>query len=101
MEQRHELGADVVLDQRHGLPIGGVMRYLTTGMLGACSLIAASLSLIQTASAQTTSTVGTGYWHTNGSRILDSQNNVVRIAGVNWYGFETPDFLAHGLWAQD
>ena len=23
------------------------------------------------------------------------------MAGVNWYGFETPDHLAHGLWAQD
>ena len=44
---------------------------------------------------------GTGYWHTSGSQILDSNGEVVRIAGVNWYGFETPDFLAHGLWAQD
>jgi endoglucanase len=25
----------------------------------------------------------------------------VRITGVNWYGFETTDHLAHGLWAQD
>ncbi len=44
---------------------------------------------------------GTGYWHTSGSQILDSNGQVVRLAGVNWYGFETPDFLAHGLWAQD
>ena len=44
---------------------------------------------------------GTGYWHTSGNQILDSNNQVVRLAGVNWYGFETPDFLAHGLWAQD
>jgi endoglucanase len=44
---------------------------------------------------------GTGYWHTSGNRIVDSNGEVVRIAGINWYGFETTDYLAHGLWAQD
>ena len=47
------------------------------------------------------SAVGAGYWHTSGNQILDSNGNPVRIAGVNWYGFETPDEIAHGLWAQD
>ncbi|HEY6922058.1 MAG TPA: hypothetical protein VI653_01225, partial [Steroidobacteraceae bacterium] len=42
-----------------------------------------------------------GYWHTSGSKIVDSSNTTVRITGVNWYGFETTDHLAHGLWAQD
>ena len=45
--------------------------------------------------------VGGGYWHTSGNQILDSNGNPVRIAGINWYGFETPDEIAHGLWAQD
>jgi len=45
--------------------------------------------------------VGSGYWHTSGDQILDSAGNPVRIAGINWYGFETPDEIAHGLWAQD
>ena len=44
---------------------------------------------------------GSGYWHTSGNQILDSNGNVVRIAGVNWYGFETTDEVVHGLWAQD
>jgi endoglucanase len=44
---------------------------------------------------------GTGYWHTSGSKILDSNNQQVRIAGINWYGFETGDAVAHGLGAQD
>ena len=44
---------------------------------------------------------GAGYWHTSGNKILDSSGTQVRIAGINWYGFETPDFLAHGLWAAD
>jgi endoglucanase len=51
--------------------------------------------------ARAAGAVGAGYWHTSGSQILDSNGNVVRIAGVNWYGFETPDEIAHGLWAQD
>ncbi len=44
---------------------------------------------------------GTGYWHTSGNQILDVSNQAVRIAGVNWYGFETGDEVVHGLWAQD
>src|SRR5215472_5509037 len=44
---------------------------------------------------------GAGSWHTNGNQILDSNNEQVRIAGINWYGFETTDEVVHGLWAQD
>src|SRR5712671_4989525 len=44
---------------------------------------------------------GTGYWHTSGNQIVDSSGYVVRLAGINWYGFETTDQVVHGLWAQD
>ncbi len=44
--------------------------------------------------------VGEGYWHTNGNRIVDSANQPVRIAGVNWFGFETSNFAPHGLWTR-
>ena len=44
---------------------------------------------------------GGGYWHTNGNQIVDSNGETVRVAGVNWYGFETTDYIVHGLWAQD
>ena len=44
---------------------------------------------------------GTGFWHTSGSRILDSNNQVVRIAGINWYGFETSRAVPGGLTSQD
>jgi len=44
---------------------------------------------------------GAGYWHTSGNRILDSGNQQVRIAAINWYGFETTTFVAHGLWIND
>jgi endoglucanase len=63
----------------------------------ALALSAIALSLVSPAAFSQ----GAGYWHTSGNQILDSNNQVVRLAGVNWYGFETPDFLAHGLWAQD
>jgi endoglucanase len=41
--------------------------------------------------------IGQGYWHTSGSQILDAQNRPVRIAGINWFGFETPNYVVHGL----
>jgi endoglucanase len=44
---------------------------------------------------------GNGYWHTDGSQILDASGRTVRIAGINWFGFETSDQLVHGLWNQD
>ncbi|GAC1516438.1 MAG: hypothetical protein NVS1B11_37130 [Terriglobales bacterium] len=44
---------------------------------------------------------GTGFWHTSGSQILDSNSQRVRIAGINWYGFETSSAVANGLYAQD
>lgn len=48
-----------------------------------------------------TQAAGAGYWHTQGSQILDSNNLPVRIAGVNWFGFETSNFAPHGLWVRN
>jgi endoglucanase len=42
-------------------------------------------------------TLGEGWWHTDGAQILDGNNRPVRIAGVNWFGFETNTFVVHGL----
>jgi len=56
--------------------------------------------LVAAASAVSPSSASSGYWHTSGAQVLDSNNDPVRISGVNWYGFETTDFIAHGLWAQ-
>ncbi|HEY4388813.1 MAG TPA: cellulase family glycosylhydrolase, partial [Ktedonobacteraceae bacterium] len=36
-------------------------------------------------------------WHTNGAQIVDADNKPVRIAGINWFGFETITFVVHGL----
>jgi endoglucanase len=35
--------------------------------------------------------------HTEGHRIVDSQNRSVRLASVNWYGFDQKEFVAGGL----
>jgi endoglucanase len=45
--------------------------------------------------------VGSGYWHTTGNQIYDAAGNPVRIAGINWYGFETVNAVPHGLWSVD
>jgi endoglucanase len=75
------------------------------GVAGAGAIArAAATSTAATSAARPAApaaSTGSGYWHTSGSQILDSGGNPVRIAGINWYGFETPDEIAHGLWAQD
>ena len=35
--------------------------------------------------------------HTRGYQILDSKNHVVRLASVNWYGFDQKEFVPGGL----
>ncbi|MGW5196555.1 cellulase family glycosylhydrolase [Streptomyces spiralis] len=49
----------------------------------------------------TAAAAGAGYWHTSGRQILDAAGNPVRIAGINWFGFETGNHVAHGLWSRD
>ncbi|MEU7718269.1 cellulase family glycosylhydrolase [Streptomyces tibetensis] len=44
---------------------------------------------------------GAGYWHTGGRQILDAAGQPVRIAGINWFGFETSNRVVHGLWTRD
>jgi endoglucanase len=53
------------------------------------------------AAAAAAAAAGTGYWHTSGRDILDSNNQPVRIAGINWFGFETSNEVVHGLWSRD
>jgi endoglucanase len=45
--------------------------------------------------------LGEGFWHTRGSQIVDASNNPVRIAGINWYGFESAQQAPGGLDTQD
>src|SRR4051794_5900729 len=54
-----------------------------------------------TAHAESAATPGAGYWHTSGRQILDAAGQPVRIAGINWFGFETGNHVVHGLWSRD
>lgn len=38
---------------------------------------------------------------TKGSRLVDAAGRPVVLQGVNWFGFETSNHLAHGLWTRD
>jgi endoglucanase len=91
----------------------GTVYYYVVAAVSASGTSATSAPVSATATATTPPTgppvtpppagtgIGAGYWHTSGNKILDSNGVPVRIAGINWYGFETTDFLAHGLYAQD
>ena len=91
------------------IALAGTLALLAGGLAGAGALSSAAATTVAgrapmslaAAKAELASTVGAGYWHTSGNQILDAAGNPVRIAGINWYGFETPDEIAHGLWAQD
>lgn len=89
-------------------------RIRTMALLPLAALVSAALVLAgasASSAAPTTPTphtdgvvtpnAGTGYWHTSGTQILDSTNTPIRIAGVNWFGFETTNFTVHGLWARN
>ncbi|MFJ4499582.1 cellulase family glycosylhydrolase [Streptomyces sp. NPDC088864] len=83
-------------------PLHTLRRAARTVAAGAVALLlplagAATASADQAAEA----TAGAGYWHTSGRQILDSGDQPVRIAGINWFGFETANYVAHGLWSRD
>ena len=74
------------------------------GALIAALIMVLTGAVVQPATASPTApaaAAGTGYWHTSGRDILDANNQPVRIAGVNWFGFETNNYVAHGLWSRD
>ncbi len=72
------------------------MRSALTVLVVLAIAAVASVSPQQQAAA-----AGTGYWHTSGNKILDASNQQVRITGINWFGFETGNYVAHGLWSRD
>ena len=39
--------------------------------------------------------------HTEGGSLVDANEQVVTLAGVNWFGLETDTFAPHGLWARN
>ncbi len=41
---------------------------------------------------------GDGWWRTDGNKIVDAAGTPVRFSGVNWNGFESGNYVVHGLW---
>ena len=48
----------------------------------------------------TPGSVSSGALSTLGNQIVDESGQSVRLAGVNWFGFETTNFAPHGLWSR-
>lgn len=44
--------------------------------------------------------VAPGYLHTQAANLVDAQNQVVLLRGLNWFGLETNNLAPHGLWAR-
>jgi len=71
------------------------------GWVAAIVLLAGVVAAVPLARPASVQAAGAGYWHTSGRQILDSSNTPVRIAGINWFGFETNNYVVHGLWTRD
>src|SRR5918912_1845965 len=56
------------------------------------------LASVMVCSAAATALAG---WTTSGNKIIAPSGAEFRITGINWYGFETSDSIAHGLWTKD
>lgn len=65
--------------------------------IGSLTSIFLLISSIQPVPLQASS----GYWRTDGGRIVDTNNQTVRVAGVNWFGLETGSYAPHGLWSRN
>lgn len=40
------------------------------------------------------------YFHTDGNKIVDASGKEAVFNGLNWFGFETPNYSPHGLWTR-
>lgn len=57
------------------------------------------LFLIATSASFSQCGAENGNWlSTNGNQLIDSNDNVVNLSGVNWFGFETELSFPHGIW---
>jgi endoglucanase len=68
-------------------------------LLAAVSLLASLLAL--TPNLHPESASAAGGWTTSGTEILTPSGSQFVITGINWYGFETKDAVAHGMCCQD
>lgn len=60
-----------------------------------------TISIGNVSVSEPTNSGAADYFHTDGNQIVDVNGTPVRIAGVNWFGFETTTYVADGLWARN
>ncbi|MFZ1425818.1 MAG: glycoside hydrolase family 5 protein [Geminicoccaceae bacterium] len=73
-------------------PLGRSLVALAAGIFAGLLLLASPASALNE--------LPSGYLKTNKSNIVDANGREIRILGVNWFGFETPNMVVHGLWAR-
>jgi endoglucanase len=52
---------------------------------------------VRSSSAHAQTNLAAGYWHTNGTSIVDASGRPVHIVGVTWYGMESTRWVPAGL----
>ena len=78
-----------------GTALAGV---LALSVLAVSAQAAAPRSTAPLAVGAATTPAATGWLHTSGGTILDSNNTPHIIKAASWFGMETPDCMPHGLW---
>jgi endoglucanase len=78
------------------------MKYTASLLTRVAVLVGLVLSLLPGALPATARDVQLfpGYWHTDGTKIVDAEGEMVRMAGVNWYGMDDSHWVPAGLDAQ-
>jgi endoglucanase len=84
-------------------PVAGAMLLVAAGAAPSHALAApATPALVSAATAQAaTASPIVPPLHTRGSQIVDASGAHVVLQGVNWFGFETSNQVAQGLWTRD
>lgn len=72
----------------------------TTALAGTLALAVTALPSSPATAAPASNATGTGFWSTKGAQLVDSTGAPVRMTGINWFGFETPNNSAHGMWSR-
>lgn len=67
---------------------------------GAARMTAWAALLICMCASSARAQMPTG-WSTSTTKILAPTSGEFMISGINWYGFETKGYVAHGLWTKD
>jgi Cellulase (glycosyl hydrolase family 5) len=69
--------------------------------LAALSMVCALLLSLFIPSAPRVARAAPAGWTASGTQVLNPAGSAFTITGINWYGFETTGYVAHGLYAHD